>query len=199
MGRRVCRGTIVALAAATLVSQPEEARARTTSRTPKPSITLRSTSPLRARSAGGASLATDDALRSARRKRNGRRRRPRRLPAPPRATRSGSASGQRRPFELPNYAIHAAMLPTGKILFWGFPTFPDAAESRRGRALGSLPGLSGPMPSKDVDPPLVDPDGEGPQGMVAAPIYCSGQSFLPTGELLVTGGNLAWTLPGSAL
>ena len=29
--------------------------------------------------------------------------------------------------------------------------------------------------------------------MVAAPISCSGQSFLPTGELLVTGGNLAWT------
>ena len=98
----------------------------------------------------------------------------------------------RAPFELPNYAIHAAMLPTGKILFWGVPASPNV-QNRGEAALWDPSKGYGPDAFEDVDPPLVDPDGEGPQGMVAAPIYCSGQSFLPTGELLVAGGNLAWT------
>ena len=98
----------------------------------------------------------------------------------------------RAPFRLPNYAIHAAMLPTGKILFWGYPTFPDA-QNRGEAALWDPSEGFGPDAFEDVDPPLVDPDGDGPQEMVPAPISCSGQSFLPTGELLVTGGNLAWS------
>jgi hypothetical protein len=96
------------------------------------------------------------------------------------------------PFELPNYAIHAAMLPTGKILFWGYPTYPDL-QNRGEAAIWDPTEGYGPGAFEDVDPPQVDPDGDGPQGMVPAPIYCSGQSFLPTGELLVTGGNLAWS------
>jgi hypothetical protein len=97
------------------------------------------------------------------------------------------------PFNLPNYAVHAAMLPTGKILFWGIPFFNDFTN--RGEASLWDPALGyGPAAFTDVDPPLVDPDGpQGPQGMVPAPIYCAGQSFLPSGELLVTGGNLAYT------
>ena len=97
------------------------------------------------------------------------------------------------PFQLPNYAVHAAMLPTGKIMFWGIPFFNDFTN--RGEASLWDPALGyGPEAFKDVDPPLLDPDGpEGPQGLVSAPIYCSGQSFLATGELLVTGGNLLHT------
>lgn len=97
----------------------------------------------------------------------------------------------RAPFGLPNYAMHAAMLPTGKVLFWGYPTFPDL-ENRGEASLWDPSKGYGQNAFEDVDPPLVDPDGDGPQGMVPAPIYCSGQSFLATGELLVTGGNLAW-------
>lgn len=97
------------------------------------------------------------------------------------------------PFSLPNYAIHAAMLPTGKILFWGYP-FYDDLENRGEAALWDPSEGYGPRAFEDVDPPRIDPDGpEGPQGMVSAPIYCSGQSFLPSGELLVAGGNLAWS------
>lgn len=96
------------------------------------------------------------------------------------------------PFGLPNYAIHAAMLPTGKILFWGYP-FYDDFENRGEAALWDPAKGYGPNAFRDVDPPRVDPDGNGPQGAVPAPIYCSGQSFLPSGELLVTGGNLAWS------
>ncbi len=96
------------------------------------------------------------------------------------------------PFNMPNYAVHSALLPTGKILFWGIPFFNDFTN--RGEAALWDPSLGyGPDAFKEVDPPLVDPDGPGgPQGLVPAPIYCSGQSFLPTGELLVTGGNLSY-------
>lgn len=103
----------------------------------------------------------------------------------------------RAPFELSNYAIHAAMLPTGKVLFWGYP-FYDDLENRGEAALWDPSEGHGPGAFSDVDPPLVDPDGpDGPQGLVPAPIYCSGQSFLPTGELLVTGGNMAWSFQDS--
>lgn len=97
------------------------------------------------------------------------------------------------PFGMPNYAVHAALLPTGKVMFWGIPFYNDFTN--RGEAAIWDPALGyGPGAFKEVDPPLVDPDGnQGPQGLVPAPIYCSGQSFLATGELLVTGGNLAYT------
>src|SRR5262249_7885291 len=47
----------------------------------------------------------------------------------------------------------------------------------------------------DVPPPIVEnPPGSG--NMVRAPIYCSSQSLLPSGALLVAGGNLVW--PGDS-
>ena len=48
---------------------------------------------------------------------------------------------------------------------------------------------------KEVDPPLVDPDGAGPLAEVRAPLYCSGQTLLPSGAVLAAGGNLIW--PGA--
>ena len=41
-------------------------------------------------------------------------------------------------------------------------------------------------------PPTIDPDGPGPQAPGPAPFFCSGLSLLPSGEVLVTGGNLVY-------
>ena len=96
------------------------------------------------------------------------------------------------PFALPNsYAIHSVMLPTGKVLYWGFPAEPPNVGN--GTLWDPSKGY-GPKAFTDVPPPVVDPDGAGPQPRGVAPIYCSGQSFLSDGEVLVTGGNLV--LPG---
>jgi hypothetical protein len=95
------------------------------------------------------------------------------------------------PFALPNsYAIHSVMLPTGKVLYWGFPAEPPNVGN--GTLWDPSKGY-GPDAFTDVPPPVVDPDGPaGPQTPVVAPIYCSGPSFLADGEVLVTGGNLVY-------
>jgi len=95
------------------------------------------------------------------------------------------------PFALPNsFAIHSVMLPTGKVLYWGFPADPPNVGN--GTLWDPSKGY-GPNAFTDVPPPIVDPDGpSGPQTPVVAPIYCSGQSLLADGEVLVTGGNLVF-------
>lgn len=94
------------------------------------------------------------------------------------------------PFELPNsFAIHTVVLPTGKLLYWGFP---DGPPNIGNATLWDPSKGYGPSAFEDVPPPVVDPDGDGPQPPGVAPIYCSGQSFLPNGEVLVTGGNLVF-------
>jgi len=101
-------------------------------------------------------------------------------------------------FTLPNYAIHAVMLPTGKVLFWGYPPEPIEGGQRANSGEAALwdPKLgTGPESMKEVDPPLVDPDGAGPLDEVRAPLYCSGQTLLPSGAVLAAGGNLIW--PGA--
>ena len=96
------------------------------------------------------------------------------------------------PFDLPrSFAIHSVMLPTGKVLYWGFPAEPPNVGN--GTLWDPSKGY-GPDAFTNVPPPIVDPDGAGPQPPGVAPIYCSAQSFLADGEVLVTGGNLV--LPG---
>src|SRR4051794_33560846 len=95
------------------------------------------------------------------------------------------------PFALPNYAIHAAMLPTGEVAFWGYPP-PDEnnVKTNSGEAAIWDPAKgTGSDAFAAVPPPLMDPDGPGPQGVVPAPIYCSGLSFQADGSVLVAGGN----------
>lgn len=95
--------------------------------------------------------------------------------------------------DLPHYAIHAALLSSGKVMFWGFnwtrTVATDLQHSTDGVATLWDPSKgAGPSSMRAVDPPLVDMLGDGT--LLHVPIYCSGQSVLPDGRLLVTGGTL---------
>jgi hypothetical protein len=94
------------------------------------------------------------------------------------------------PFDIPAYAIHSVVLPTGKVLFWSFPFYPN--DPNEGRAYLWDPSKgTGPGSFTDVRPPLIDVDGDGNPDAPAM-IFCSGQSFLPNGDVLVAGGTLAF-------
>ena len=94
------------------------------------------------------------------------------------------------PFHTPSFAMHAALLPTGKVLFFGFTRDPD----RFGYAGGNTAQAWLWDPSKgsdrasyqNVDPPLVDNNGTGER---PAPLYCSGFAFAGNGTLVLIGGN----------
>ena len=77
------------------------------------------------------------------------------------------------PFSLPLIAIHAAMLPTGKVLLFsaehGVPGIHGWIMDPVSLALTNVP-----------PPPPWNPD-------------CAGHSFLPDGRLLVAGGTLGFT------
>jgi galactose oxidase-like protein len=106
--------------------------------------------------------------------------------------------------DLPHYAIHAVALPSGKILFWGFEwtqrIITKNADSHQGTSSAATiwdPAKgTGPAAFKPVPSPLVDVDGDGVPERV--PLYCSGQSYLPDGRILVTGGtlDLRWAARG---
>jgi hypothetical protein len=85
------------------------------------------------------------------------------------------------------YAIHAAMLHTGKILMWGYPIHVEKQDAWRGNEsyawLWDPAKGYGPQAVRDVTPAL------GGQNLS---IYCSGMSFLPDGRLLIVGGTLSW-------
>jgi hypothetical protein len=100
------------------------------------------------------------------------------------------------PFPIPYYAIHSVVLPTGKVLFWGYdPRGPGGTHVNHGLAALWDPAKgTGGAAFKLVPPPLVDADGNGT--LEPAPIYCSGQSLMATGEVLVAGGNRVW--PGQS-
>ena len=107
------------------------------------------------------------------------------------------------PFQIPNYAIHSVVLPTGKVLFWGRPPLPAPGVQRPNFSEAALwdPSLgTGPGSFTDIDPPVIDVDGPGGQAPVKAPIFCSGQTLLPSGEVVAAGGTLiyAGTFPDDA-
>jgi hypothetical protein len=93
---------------------------------------------------------------------------------------------------LPEYAIHASMLPTGKILMFGRQPLVGGTRSNRGSAILFDPatGLSKHLPP----PPIPEnPDGQG--GELPAAIFCSGQALLSDGRVLLAGGNRADPAP----
>jgi len=91
------------------------------------------------------------------------------------------------PFDIPVFAINAALLPTGKLLIWGYPKHELTPENNTAEAW--LVNPDNPADRKQVNPPLWQ-DPAGPRK--PANIWCSGLSFLADGRLLVTGGNLAY-------
>jgi hypothetical protein len=112
------------------------------------------------------------------------------------------------PFRLygSDFAIHAALLPTGKVLFWGRPAVstkfapghaaydpaadPGESNVNAGQASQWDPTKGyGADAFTPVTPPEVDIDRDGDIDG-PAPLFCSGQSLLPSGEVLVVGGNL---------
>ena len=96
------------------------------------------------------------------------------------------------PFNIPITAVHAAMLPTGKVLWYSYPKLPVPHPEDQDPPNTAKAWLWNPSTGaqKPVDPPLWrDPvDGQ----LKPVNIWCSGQSFLADGRLLVTGGNLAY-------
>src|SRR5437763_7208278 len=113
----------------------------------------------------------------------------RRLAAQAENTQPASEVGSWAPlFPLPVHAIHAAVLPTGKVMIW---SYPFQATNSAPRALETHayiwdPELgSGASAFHEVPPPA---DEVGPHAM----IFCSGGSLLSDGRLLTTGGTLYW-------
>ena len=107
------------------------------------------------------------------------------------------------PFPLSTFAINTAVLPTGQVLIWGRPPEPGGGSPRPnvGQAAVWSPSLgTGSNALQQVPPPVIDVDGAGGQPPVAAPIFCSGLSLLPNGDVVVAGGNLIYgdTFPDDA-
>jgi len=91
-------------------------------------------------------------------------------------------------FEIPVHGIHAALLPTGKVMLWARP-FATPDNEAVAWLWDPTKQLGDPARFKRVDPPLFTD----PETGVRKPanIWCSGQSHMADGQLLVTGGNLA--------
>ena len=94
------------------------------------------------------------------------------------------------PFKIPVMAINAALLPTGKVLWYSYPANPNLIAAGPDAPNTAQAWLWDPVTghTKRVDPPLwLDPrDGQ----MKPANIWCSGTSFLIDGRVVVAGGNL---------
>ncbi|MBP2475009.1 hypothetical protein JOF53_003881 [Crossiella equi] len=102
----------------------------------------------------------------------------------------------------PDYGVHVAVLPTGKVLSFSFdevtrdpqqetaPTTTSGARNRGRAYLWDPTRGTGQDAWKSVPPPVIDmPDGKNEPR--PAPIFCTGMAFLPNGNLAVFGGNLA--------
>ena len=93
------------------------------------------------------------------------------------------------PVTLPGYAINMVLLPTGKILYWDRAPLPASGpRPNESRAYLWDPATPAVAP-RDVSPPPLDFDRDG-DADPNVPIFCSGQSLLPTGEVFMAGGTL---------
>lgn len=89
---------------------------------------------------------------------------------------------------LPTFAINAVLLPTGKVAFWGKPPLIGGRIENRSEFWLWDPVTKG---LSRHDAPPIDLDGDGTPE-TPAPLFCSGQSLLPDGQLFVAGGNLGY-------
>ncbi len=85
-------------------------------------------------------------------------------------------------FELPNVAIHASLLPDGKVLFWGRREEPGGSMNEHfctPHVWDPATGSATPTPQpKRADDTTVN-------------LFCAGHAYLPDGRLLVAGGHIA--------
>ncbi len=84
---------------------------------------------------------------------------------------------------LPTFAINTVMMPTGKVAFWGREPLIDSKRKNLSQFWVWDP-VSGALSRHDAPDVVIDGQTQ------PAPIFCSGQSLLPDGELFVAGGNL---------
>ena len=100
------------------------------------------------------------------------------------------------PFQIPVMAIHAALLPTGKVMWFSYPRNPSRDPAGSDVPNTAQAWLWDPATgqTKRVDPPLWrDPkDGQ----LKPANIWCAGQTFTKDGRLVVFGGNLDYSRAG---
>ena len=90
-------------------------------------------------------------------------------------------------FGIKAMAINAAMLPTGKVLWFSYPWSPDYGPDLAHETVATLwdPAKgTGDAAFKAVPP--TDANGD------PVNLFCAGISFLADGQVLVTGGNLAY-------
>lgn len=79
-------------------------------------------------------------------------------------------------------AVHAALLPTGRILYFGGSEHNQAQNQS-----GNVADLDNSR--------LYNPDAPAPPTTIGSPttdVFCSGHAFLPDGRLLVGGGTKEW-------
>jgi hypothetical protein len=91
-------------------------------------------------------------------------------------------------YPLPEYAINAIALPTSKILIFGREPVLGGTGSNLGSARLFDPSTGR---TSHVPPPPI-PENQGRP----APIFCSGQTLLSDGRVLIAGGNLSTPGPG---
>lgn len=95
-------------------------------------------------------------------------------------------------YPMPQWALNAVVLPTGKVAYWGRAALGTAVGGGRDNAgmfyvWDPATGQSVEHPPPDV---YFDRNADGIEDEWGpAPLFCSGQSLLPSGELYVAGGN----------
>jgi hypothetical protein len=94
---------------------------------------------------------------------------------------AGDVGRWSEPTRVPSLAIHAVVLPTGKVLW-----FSRTPDNDGGTAHLYDPATGA---SRSVPPPEVE---HGNGKVLPANIWCGGQAQLPDGRVLVAGGNLAY-------
>ena len=102
-------------------------------------------------------------------------------------------------FPIPVMAVHAAVLPTGKVMWFSYPKNPSVRHGGDGPASPNTAQawLWNPATGQHtrVDPPLWRDPADGQ--LKPANIWCAGQSFTADGRLVVVGGNLAFSTDSS--